>query len=61
MKTTDKQNEETNKILKGLEIAYKNLLKYKKEKNSDLVVLIDNEIVRVRPDQFVEFVKGKTK
>lgn len=43
------QIEEKNKILKGLEKAYENLLEFKKAKNSELVVLRDNKIVRIKP------------
>jgi hypothetical protein len=45
------QIEEKNKILKGLEKAYEKLLEYKRTKNSELVVLIDNKIVKIKPDQ----------
>ena len=42
------QIEEKNKILKGLEKAYEKLLEYKRAKNSELVILIDNKIVKNR-------------
>lgn len=45
------QIEEKNKILKGLEKAYEKLLEFKRTKNSELVVMIDNKIVKIRPDQ----------
>ena len=44
------QTEETKKILKGLELAYKKLIEFKKQKNSELVDLRDNKIVRIKPD-----------
>jgi hypothetical protein len=44
------QIEEKNKILKGLEIVYTKLLEYKKSKNSELVVLRDNKIVKIKPE-----------
>lgn len=50
MKTTEKQIEEKNKILKGLEKTYERLLVYKKAKNSVLVVLRNNKIVKIKPD-----------
>lgn len=50
MTTIEKQIEEKNKILKGLEIAYQKLLEFKKQKNSELVVLRDNKIVRIKPE-----------
>ncbi|WP_395627553.1 hypothetical protein [Daejeonella sp.] len=43
------QLEEKKKILKGLEIAYEKLLAFKKMTNSELVVLRNNEIVRIKP------------
>lgn len=45
------QIEEKNKILKGLEKAYEKLLEYKRVKNSELVLLIDNKIVKIKPNQ----------
>lgn len=50
MTTIEKQIEEKNKILKGLEIVYQRLLEFKKQKNSVLVVLRDNKIVRIKPE-----------
>ncbi len=44
------QIEEKNKILKGLEIVYVKLLEYKKSQNSELVVLRDNKIVKIKPE-----------
>ncbi len=49
MTIIDIQLEEKNKILKGLEKAYEKLLEYKKLKNSELVVLRDNKIVKIKP------------
>jgi hypothetical protein len=45
------QIEEKNKILKGLEKAYEKLLEFKRTKNSELVVMIDNKIVKIKRDQ----------
>jgi hypothetical protein len=42
-------NEERIKILEGLKLSYKKLLEFKKMKKSDLVVLRDNKIVRIKP------------
>jgi hypothetical protein len=50
MTTIEKQIEEKNKILKGLEKVYEKLLEFKKSKNSVLVVLRDNKIVRIKPE-----------
>jgi hypothetical protein len=50
MTPTEIQIEEKNKILKGLEKAYEKLLEFKKLKNSELVVLRDNKIVKIKPE-----------
>ena len=50
MTTIEIQIEEKNKILKGLEKVYEKLLVFKKSKNSDLVVLRDNKIVKIKPE-----------
>jgi hypothetical protein len=44
------QKEEKEKILKGLEKVYEKLLVFKKAKNSELVILRDNKIVRIKPE-----------
>jgi hypothetical protein len=44
------QLEEKIKILKGLEKVYEKLLEYKKNKKSELVVLRDNKIVKIKPE-----------
>jgi len=49
MTTIEIQIEEKNKILKGLEKAFEKLLEFKKLKNSELVVLRDNKIVKLKP------------
>lgn len=43
------QKEEKQKILKGLEKVYEKLLVYKKMKNSVLVVMRNNKIVKIKP------------
>ncbi|EPB65674.1 e3 binding domain protein, partial [Ancylostoma ceylanicum] len=45
----ERQKEEKNKILKGLEKVYEKLIEFKKQKNSELVILKDNQIIRVKP------------
>ncbi|MEO6682438.1 MAG: hypothetical protein ABIN48_06390 [Ginsengibacter sp.] len=52
MTTTEIQIEEKNKILRGLEKAYEKLLEFKKANNSVLVVLRDNKIVKIKPEEF---------
>jgi len=49
MTTIEIQIEEKEKILKGLEKVYEKLLEFQKAKNSELVVLRDNKIVRLKP------------
>jgi hypothetical protein len=50
MTTIEIQIEEKNKILKGLERVYEKLLEFKKTKNSELVILRDNKIVKIKPE-----------
>jgi hypothetical protein len=49
MTSIEEQLEEKRKILKGLETVYARLLEYKKAKNSVLVVMRGNKIVRIKP------------
>ncbi len=51
MSKSEKQKELFDKILKGLDLSYARLIEYKKQKNSVLVVMRDNEIVYLKPDQ----------
>jgi hypothetical protein len=44
-----KNDAQVTKILKGLDLAYENLLKEKKTKNSGLVVLQNNKIITIKP------------
>lgn len=50
MTTTEKQTELYTKILLGLEKVYEKLLEFKKQKNSDLVIIKDNKIVKIKPE-----------
>jgi hypothetical protein len=50
MTTIEKHIDEKNKILKGLEKVYEKLIEFKKTKNSELVVLRENKIVRIKPE-----------
>ena len=38
------------KVLKGLEIAYERLIQFKKEKNSELVIMKDGKVVSIKPE-----------
>lgn len=48
MTTREIQIKEKNDILKGLEQVYEKLLEFKKSKNSELVVLRNNKIVKIK-------------
>jgi predicted nuclease of restriction endonuclease-like RecB superfamily len=50
MTTKEIQIEEKNKILKGLEKVYERLIEFKKAKNSVLVVIRDNKVVKIKPE-----------
>lgn len=49
MTTVEKQIELRDKILAGLDKVYDKLLEFKKQKNTDLVVIKDNKIVKIKP------------
>lgn len=61
MTTIDKQQELYNKILIGLKKSFEQLIEFKKQKNSDLVIMKDNKIVRIKPEQFDDFKKSMKK
>ncbi len=44
------KDEFTNKIINGLEKVYEKLIEFKKQKNTELVIMKENKIVRVRPE-----------
>lgn len=50
MTTIEKQIETKNKILLGLEKVYAKLIEFKKQKNSEIVIIRDNKIVRIKPE-----------
>lgn len=50
MTKIERQIDEKNKILLGLEKVYQKLLEFKKQKNSELVILRDNKIVKIKPE-----------
>ncbi|MBL1411231.1 hypothetical protein [Sphingobacterium faecale] len=49
MTTIEVQIEEKIKILKGLEKVYEKLIEFKKAKNSELVIIRDKKIVKIKP------------
>ena len=50
MTTKDKQIELKEKVLKGLEKVYEKMVEFKKEKNSEIVIMQGNKIVKVKPE-----------
>ena len=50
MTTIDKQTEMYDKILIGLEKVYDKLVEFKKQKNTELVVMKDDKIVKFKPE-----------
>ena len=45
----EKQIEKRNRILKGLEKTYEKLIEFKKFKNTEIVIMVDNKIVKIKP------------
>ena len=50
MTKKDKQIELKDKIVKGLEKVYDRLIEFKKQKNSELVIMQDGKIVKIKPE-----------
>ena len=50
MTTVEKQIELKDKILIGLEKVYERLIEFKKQKNSELVIMRDNKVVKIKPE-----------
>ena len=50
MTTVEEQIELKDKIVKGLALTYQKLIEFKKQKGTELVVLRDNKIVRIKPE-----------
>ena len=46
----DKQEDINKKILEGLEKAYQKMIEFKKQKNTDLVILQDGKVVKIKPN-----------
>lgn len=59
MTTVEKQIELRNKILLGLEKVYEKLIEFKKQKNTELVVMKDNKIVKIKPSQCTSPIRGQ--
>lgn len=50
MTKKEKQIELKEKIVKGLEKVYERLIEFKKEKNSELVIMQGEKIVKIKPE-----------
>ncbi|MBX3163913.1 MAG: hypothetical protein KF900_05490 [Bacteroidetes bacterium] len=50
MTTVEKQIELRDKILLGLKKAYAKLIEYKKQKGTELVIMKDGKIVKIKPE-----------
>ncbi|QYS89216.1 hypothetical protein [Flavobacterium davisii] len=46
--TKEAKIERRNNIIKGLAIAYQKMLEFKKERNSELVILKEDKIVKIK-------------
>ena len=44
-----KRKEQQEKIIAGMELVYERLIAFKKKMNSELIILKDNKIVRIKP------------
>ena len=51
-KMTKKDNVVREKILKGMELTYAKLIKYKKDRNLDLIISKEGKIVRIPAKDF---------
>ena len=51
MTTTKQHLDETEKILKGLDLAYERLIEFKKAKNSPLVIMRNNQVIRITAEE----------
>ncbi len=52
MKTNkEKGNTKLDKILAGLELAYRRMLEFKKQKKTEVVIVQEGKIVRVKPEE----------
>ncbi|MHC8947555.1 hypothetical protein [Sphingobacterium hungaricum] len=55
MITIESQLEERDKIVKGLALAFERLLESKRANNSELVIIRDGKIVKVKPADFEKY------
>jgi imidazolonepropionase-like amidohydrolase len=59
MGTKEQLKEERDKIVTGLEEAYRKLIEYKKQKKSPLIVVRDGKIVAVDPNDALPTISYK--
>ncbi|WP_397446298.1 hypothetical protein [Polaribacter sp. R77954] len=50
MTTKDKQIEFKEKVLKGLEKVYEKMVEFKKEKNTEIVIMKGDNIIKIKPE-----------
>ena len=50
MTPIEKQEALFKKILIGLDKSYEKLIEFKKQKKSELVIMKDNKVVRIKPE-----------
>jgi len=46
---THKRTQNQTKILEGMDKVYEKLIEFKKKMNSDLIILKDDQIIRIKP------------
>ena len=51
MESNNKFKEERDKIVKGLEEAYRRLVEFKKQKNSPMIVSRNGEVLEIDPNK----------
>ncbi|HKM94351.1 MAG TPA: hypothetical protein VJY41_11920 [Prolixibacteraceae bacterium] len=51
MKVLERENDIKEKVLEGLNLSYKRLIQSKKERNLDLIISQNGEIVRIKPQE----------
>ncbi len=47
--TQENKGEKREKILKGLEKAYEKMVEFKRKNNSEIVILRENKIIKIKP------------
>ncbi len=47
--TQENREEKRDKIVKGLEKAYEKMVEFKRNKNSEIVILKENKIIKIKP------------